>query len=76
MLEKNNNMLQLLAQNACIYVSLREIAIGVDFFFDIDSFHNDNRPETNWPSLSCANCMRWDCDSFMSSRPFETKWMT
>lgn len=21
------------------------------FFCDIDSFHNDNRPETNWPSL-------------------------
>lgn len=48
--ERKIIVLQLLAQNGFIYVSLR-LRLEPIFFCDIDSFHNDNRPETNWPSL-------------------------
>lgn len=48
MWEKNNSVA--IACAKWLYLCVSQIAIGAHFF-DIDSFHNDNRPETNWPSL-------------------------
>lgn len=71
--ERKIIVLQLLAQNGFTYVSLR---LRLEPIFLILIHSTTIIAPKLIDHLSCTNCMRWVCDSFMSSRPFETKWMT